>query len=67
MDPNKDIAFHDPNRGKEVKKGETLICKYCNAVYEEKSWKHLKDLNPALVDKMQKAVCPACHYERNHI
>ncbi|MFC1749817.1 BCAM0308 family protein [Pseudomonadota bacterium] len=66
MDPKKDIAFHDPNWKKEAKKGKILICKHCNAVYDNKGWKHLEDLDPSHVDDLKKSVCPACHASKNH-
>jgi len=44
-----------------------FICRYCNAVYEEKHWKPFMKLNPAHIDKLTKTVCPACHEQRAHV
>jgi hypothetical protein len=67
MAKKRDASFHDPNWKKEVSFAKTLICKYCNAIYENKQWKHLADLNPRHVDDLIESVCPACHLEQNHL
>jgi hypothetical protein len=54
-----------------MKKGKHLsgdiICRYCNAIYQEKHWCAFNKLNPANIDKLQKGVCPSCHEERGHV
>lgn len=67
MDSKRDIAFHDPNWKRETRSSKTLICKYCNAIYENKNWKHLADLNPRHIDDLTESVCPACHLAQNHL
>lgn len=76
MNIQQQTPFHDPNKKKEKRFGydegnrhlkHELICKYCNAVYTEKHWKPLKDLDPKYIDKLHKVVCPACHEQKNHV
>lgn len=68
MDPKKDIAYHDPNKNKENKKtGSSLICQYCNAVYQEKHWQPFEKMDPKLSDQLAKSCCPACHMKHEHI
>ncbi len=65
--PNMDAEKRYPfDAGQKKKQGE-LICRYCNAVYDEKHWRHFDDLNPAHIDKLTKSVCPSCHEIRGHI
>lgn len=63
MAKGKRYAF-DPGKKKSQ---EGLICMYCNAVYDEKHWRHFEDLNPAHLEKMKKSCCPTCHEERGHV
>ena len=64
----KKTPYHDPVKqhdGKSIS-GE-LICKYCHAIYQDKHWQPLENLDPKLIDRIQKGICPACHLERQHL
>lgn len=61
-------TYHDPvkqHNGKTLS-GE-LICQYCHAIYQNKRWQPLENLDPKFIDKLEKTVCPACHLERGHL
>lgn len=53
-------------KGRNTPKG-SLICKYCNAIFEGKHWRKFADLKVAFIDRIHSAVCPACHEEQNHL
>lgn len=46
---------------------DVLICRYCNAIYEDKHWVSLEKLKLKFIDKLKPGVCPACHEEHSHI
>jgi len=52
--------------GKKYLKAE-LICRICNAVYEEQHWKPFRKLEPKYIDKLKKTICPACHAQRGMV
>ena len=44
-----------------------LMCKYCRAIYNGKSWQPFEKLNPKMIDELKMATCPACHEQFDHI
>lgn len=61
-------AHHDPNKGRDKsQKGDHIICKYCNAVYQDKKWERLADMDAKFVDELKRGCCPACHLEKGHL
>lgn len=61
-------VYHDPNRdGEKGQKGDHIICKYCHAVYQNKKWEKLNDMDPKFVDELKQGCCPACHLEKGHL
>lgn len=68
MDHNEQLGHRDPNRSKETdQKGDHIICQYCNAVYQNKRWERLENMDPKFVDELSKGCCPACHLEKGHL
>ena len=54
------------DEGKKHMKAE-LICRVCNAVYEEQHWQAFRKLDPKYIDKLKKTVCPACHAKKGMV
>ena len=68
MTQNATTPHHDPAK-KRTSGGISgeLICKYCNAVYQNKRWIPFEKLDPTFIDQLKKGVCPACHLQQNHL
>ena len=67
MQYDSNIGRHDPNREKPARPtGNGIICQYCNAVYQEKHWQPLAELDPKIIDDLVKGCCTACHLEKGH-
>lgn len=47
--------------------GLKLLCRYCHAVYNGKSWIPFEKMDPKIIDELRASVCPACHEINEHV